>query len=98
MGAAGNIRRTTARSTPPDKLAPPRTTDFVPTNLAPTNSISFVKQRRRIMVPHFVQYHYNQYHSLILRYWANMTPVQYFGVLMFIAFCGWLLMKSANKR
>jgi hypothetical protein len=50
------------------------------------------------MVPHFIQYHYNQYHTLVLRYWQNMTPVQYFGVLMFIGVCGWLMMKGASRR
>ncbi len=50
------------------------------------------------MVPHFIQYQFNQYYALLLRYWAQMTPTQYFGLLMFICFCGYLLMKSTNKR
>ena len=50
------------------------------------------------MIPHSIQFQYNQYHNLVLKYWAQMTPVQYFSVLVFIALCGWLMMKSANKR
>lgn len=50
------------------------------------------------MIPQSVQYYYNQYHNLVVKYWNQMTPVQYFGVLMFICLCGYLMMKSANKR
>lgn len=50
------------------------------------------------MIPHFVQFHFDQYYALIIRYWYQMTPMQYFGVLMFIAAGGWILMKNATKR
>jgi len=29
--------------------------------------------------------------------WENMTPAQYGGVLIFIAICGYLLMKSSAR-
>lgn len=29
-------------------------------------------------------------------FWENMTPGQYGGVLIFIAVCGWLLMRSSR--
>ncbi len=50
------------------------------------------------MIPHSIQYQYNQYHALLMRYWNQMTPIQYCGLLISIAAVGWLLMKSATKR
>jgi hypothetical protein len=50
------------------------------------------------MIPHSIQYQYNQYHSLLMRYWNQMTPMQYCGLLISIAAVGWLMMKSVTKR
>lgn len=45
-----------------------------------------------------ITYYYNTYVNLILKYWDRMTPAEYFGLLVLIAFAGWLLMRSANKK
>ncbi len=50
------------------------------------------------MIPQSIQFYINQYYTLLMRYWYNMTPQQYLGLLLFIALVGWLMMKSASKR
>lgn len=50
------------------------------------------------MVPQFITYYYNQYHSLLLRYWNQLTPIQYVSLLIFVALCGWVAMKGMQKR
>jgi hypothetical protein len=55
-------------------------------------------QRLQIMIPQFIQHYINQYYTLLMRYWSNMTPHQYLGLLLLIALAGWLMMKSASKR
>ena len=55
-------------------------------------------QQHTIMIPHSIQYQYNQYHSLVVRYWNQMTPMQYCGLLISIAVAGWLLMKSVSRK
>jgi hypothetical protein len=37
------------------------------------------------------------YQDFFVERWQNMTPTEYAGLLMFIAFAGWLLMKSHLK-
>lgn len=46
----------------------------------------------------FLSYHYHVYEKLALQYWAHQTPMQYFGLLIFIAFAGWVMMKAATKK
>lgn len=50
------------------------------------------------MIPNFIQQPYNQYHTLFLRYWNQMSPIQYLGLLIGISLIGWVMMKSGTKR
>lgn len=43
-------------------------------------------------------YFYTQYYNLFIKYWNNMTPSQYFTILVLIAIGGWLLMRSSLKK
>lgn len=44
-----------------------------------------------------VTYLLNWYQTQIGRAWDNMTPMQYLYLLIFIALCGYALMKSTGK-
>lgn len=50
------------------------------------------------MIPNFIQQPYNQYHTLFLRCWNQMSPIQYLGLLIGISLIGWVMMKSGTKR
>ncbi len=42
---------------------------------------------------------YLEYYSQFLsNSWRNLSPMEYAGLLIFIAFFGWVLMKSNLKR
>lgn len=44
-----------------------------------------------------ISYTLNFYYKYALYRWDNITPVQYGGVLIFIAVSGYLLMKGASR-
>lgn len=42
------------------------------------------------------RYYVNFYVKYFSNFWENLTPAQYGGLLIFIAVCGYLLMKSSR--
>jgi hypothetical protein len=45
-----------------------------------------------------VSNHLDFYYKLVLTEWRDLTPAKYTGLLVGVAFCGWLLMKSSTKK
>jgi hypothetical protein len=44
-----------------------------------------------------MHYWFNVYSNLLMKYWNNMTPSQYGGLLITVSLIGWLLMKNGAK-
>lgn len=42
------------------------------------------------------RYYVRAYLTLLNDFWGNLTPAQYGGLLIFIAVCGYLLMRSTR--
>ncbi|WP_437202654.1 hypothetical protein [Planctomicrobium sp. SH664] len=44
------------------------------------------------------RYYLKFYQRSFMDFWDNLTPTQYGYILVGVAFAGWLMMKSANRK
>jgi hypothetical protein len=47
-------------------------------------------------VTDFVRYYLRTYQNYALDFWENLTPMQYGCILIGVAVCGYILMKTAR--
>jgi len=46
----------------------------------------------------FIYEHYSYYVREAVRFWHNMGPYEYAGILIFVGLIGWLMMRGRSLR